>query len=214
MSARHIHHALKQVQELQVRILERHRFKGYSGRARALGGTVALFSAFLMSSESYPQTPEAHILGWGAVFLTALLINYGALIWWFLFDLQVNREWRKLKPIVDVFPPLFVAGVLTFVFILKGEYQYLFGIWMCLFALANLASRHVLPQTIWLIGAFYLACGTWCLLDPHISFLNPWPMGFVFFVGEWAGGIFLFFYREPGASFVQFLLKTEKEPSL
>lgn len=161
-----------------------------------------------MSRPWFPQTPSAHILGWGFVFIVALLINYGALIWWFLSDTQTKRDWRCLKPVIDVFPSLFVAGVLTIVFISKGEYHYLFGIWMCLFALANLASRHVLPSTIWGIGAFYLLSGTFCLLSANeYSFLNPWPMGIVFFVGEWAGGIILFFYRQPGASLAHFLLQ-------
>jgi len=32
----------------------------------------------------------------------------------------------------------------------------------------------------------------WLLL-PQASFMNPWPMGLVFFLGEWAGGLLLYF---------------------
>jgi len=35
---------------------------------------------------------------------------------------------------------------------------------------------------------FYQAAGIACLLAPGITFLNPWPMGLVFFAGETAGG--------------------------
>jgi hypothetical protein len=84
-------------------------------------------------------------------------------------------------------------------------YQYLAGIWMCLFGLANLASRHVLPRQISQVGWFYIACGTACLLVSDISFLNPWPMGIVFFLGEWAGGIILHFDGSTSVSLSSFL---------
>ena len=92
MIANHIHHALAQVRELQKKILENQRFKGYSGRARAIGGTIALFSAFIMSSPQFPDNTAAHALGWGILALIGVLLNFGALIHWFLFDPTVKRD--------------------------------------------------------------------------------------------------------------------------
>ena len=37
----------------------------------------------------------------------------------------------------------------------------------------------------------YMACGGGILLSSGLSFLNPWPMGAVFFIGEVAGGMIL-----------------------
>lgn len=193
MIANHIHHALAQVRELQQKILENQRFKGYSGRARAICGTVALFAAIAMSSPYYPHTARAHVVGWGFVALFGILLNFGALIHWFLFDPKVKRDIRKLKPTLDALPPILVGAVMTITLLANGLPQYLFGIWMSLFGLANLASRHVLPKRIWMVGAYYIICGSLCLLFPNISFPNSWPMGIVFFVGEWAGGIILHF---------------------
>ncbi|MCA1808535.1 MAG: hypothetical protein ABR497_03925 [Kiritimatiellia bacterium] len=34
-------------------------------------------------------------------------------------------------------------------------------------------------------------CGSYCLLSPCTSFVNPWPMGLVFGFGEMAGGFIL-----------------------
>lgn len=189
----HIHQALAQVHELQQKILERQRFKGYSGRARAISGTLALIAAVVMASPYFPKTLFAHAVGWGTVFVLAILLNFGSLIYWFLFDPQVKRDFRRLRPTLDVLPPLVVAGVLTWTMMQHGQHQYLVGIWMCLFGLANFASRHVLPKKICQVGLFYILSGTVCLLVPGISFLNPWPMGIVFFIGEWAGGIILHF---------------------
>jgi hypothetical protein len=193
MIANHIHHALAQVRELQQKILENQRFKGYSGRARAICGTVALLAAFIMSSSYFPQTARAHVLGWGMVALFGILLNFGALIHWFLFDPRVKRNIRKLKPTLDALPAILVGGVMTFTFLWHGLPQYLLGIWMSLFGLGNLASRHVLPKRIWMVGVYYILCGSICLVFPNISFPNPWPIGIVFFIGEWAGGIILHF---------------------
>lgn len=193
MIANHIHHALAQVREIQQKILENQRFKGYSGRARAIGGTIALFAAFIMSSPFYPHTARVHVIGWGIVALLGILLNFGALIHWFLFDPKVKRDIRKLKPTLDALPAFLVGAVMTVAMLANGLPQYLFGIWMSLFGLANLASRHVLPKRIWLVGTYYLICGSIFLLFPNISFPNPWPIGIVFFIGEWAGGVVLHF---------------------
>ena len=177
MIANHVHHALAQVRELQSKILERQRFNGYSGRARAICGTAALAAATIMSSSHYPDATEAHALGWGTVALFGVLLNFGALIHWFLFDPRVKRNIRKLKPTLDALPPIMVGGILTFVLLSNGLHHYLFGTWMCLFGLANLASRHVLPRRIWMVGTYYIVCGAVCLLFPIVSFTNPWAYG-------------------------------------
>ncbi len=189
MIARHIHHALAQVQELQQKVLEKQRFKGYSGRARAIDGTVALAATLVMASRHFPKHFLPHFLGWAVVFTMAVTINYGALIYWFLFDPTVKRDYRRLKPVFDIIPPLFVGGVLTLALVMRGHYDLLFGTWMCLFGLANIATRHVLPRAITLVGMAYVFSGTTCLLSPGIEFTNPWPLGMVFFLGEWAGGL-------------------------
>ncbi len=194
MITNQIQQAIDQVRELQQRILESQRFKGYSGRARAICGAAALVAAFVMSSSQYPQDTAAHALGWGVVALFGVLLNFGSLIHWFLFDPTVKRDIRRLKPTLDALPAIIVGGVMTYVMISHNLHEYLFGIWMSLFGLANLASRHVLPQRIWTVGVYYIACGAVCLwYSSNILFFNPWPMGIVFFIGEWTGGIVLHF---------------------
>jgi hypothetical protein len=204
--AGHIHLALAQVSELQQKILEKQRFHGYSGRARALSGTAALLAAAAMSTHWYPSNVLAKFTGWAAIFLLAAVLNYGALIYWFLFDPETKRDIRRLKPATDPLPALFVGGILTLVMGIHHQYEYLYGIWMCHFGLANIASRHVLPKRTSLLGLYYIACGTVCLLLP-VSFTNPWPMGLVFFFGEWVGAIILHFDGTTEASWKQLLNK-------
>lgn len=189
----HLRDALAQVRQLQQAVLSRQRFGGYSGPARAVSGTSALLAAAIMSSDRYPQTHRAFFLGWGAVFVFALILNGGALLYWFLNDPRVRREVGRLRPIGDGIPSLVVGGALTIMLAMHGETQYLFGVWMCMFGLTNLASRYVLPRYISFVGVFYVICGVAWLLLPQATFMNPWPMGLVFFIGEWAGGLLLYF---------------------
>jgi hypothetical protein len=195
MVAHHIHHALAQVKELQQKILDKQRFKGYSGRARAIAGTLALISAIVMSQPFYPSNITAQFLGWAVLFVVAITLNYGAIVYWFLFDPSVNRDARKLKPLIDILPPIIVGGLFTLIFMLHNHHQYLFGTWMMLFGLANFATRHVVPREITLVGLFYVIFGfvTLYFWSEDQSFLNPWPMGIIFFVGEWFGGVILHF---------------------
>ena len=186
-----IHEALAHVRELQQAVLERQKFRGYSGRARMVSGSVALVAAGVMAHSVFPDRNLAHVLGWGAVFLVALVLNLVAIAWWFLHDPAAGRDVRVLRPVVDVVPPLLVGGLLTATLILHREFQYLFGIWMCLFGLTNMASRMVLPKWVLGVGVFYIAAGALCLLSPSMEFTNPWPMGVVFCAGEWAGGLIL-----------------------
>ncbi len=192
MITHRVNDALAQVRELQLVVLDRIRFKGFSGPTRAFSGTLALAAAVLMSSSYFPQTAQAHFLGWCAVLIIALLLNSGALVYWFWNDPVVKRDIRRLTPVLDVIPPLFVGGVLTAALVLHGQRDLLFGIWMLMFGLTNLASRRVLPRMICLVGLFYMTAGIAWLFAPQSSFLNPWPMGLVFFAGEWAGGMILY----------------------
>ena len=193
MLTSHLKEALNSVRQIQRTVLERQRFRGYSGRTRMLSGLIAFLGAALMASPIYPQHRLAHLVGWGVVFVIALLINGAAVIYWFLFDPRVGRDVFRLRPLLDPIPPLFVGGVLTAALILHGEYDYLFGVWMCMFGLSNLSSHYVLPRAIALVGLFYVACGTVWLLHPGAGLLDPWPMGLVFLAGEVTAGLILHF---------------------
>jgi hypothetical protein len=205
MIASHIHHALEQVQELKMRVLNAQRFKGYSGRCRAVGGTVALFACLIMGTRWYPPTPTAHLTGWGIVFLCAMLANYSAVLHWFLFQPDVERDVRRLMPTVDALPSLVVGGILTGALMLNEQHDLLFGMWMCMYGLTNLSARNTLPRALWPLGIFYIACGAFCLLTPWVALVNPWPMGLVFGLGEWAGGFIFHRNRVSDATLTSFL---------
>lgn len=192
MTPYHIHDALNQVRDMQQIVLEGQRFTGYSRWARALSGSLALMATFIMASAQFPETTTAHLYGWGAVFVMGLSLNYGALFYKYFFASHTRENVRSLKPILNAFPALFVGGVLTLALIRMEVFDLLFGVWMCLFGVTCLAGRQGLPRLHWIVGMFYIACGTGYVLTPNPSFLNPWPMGLVFFAGELLGSFLLF----------------------
>lgn len=191
MIASHIHDAIAQVRRLRRAILEKRRFRGYSGTARLLSGTVALAGAAVMASGCVRPDPLAHLAGWSVVLVLGVLLNYAALFYWFLFDREVRRNPGMLSPALDAIPALAVGALLSVAAIRLGQYDMLFGIWLCLYGLAQVAYRTSLPTGIYAVGICYLVAGAACLLVPSVSFLSPWPMGVAFFAGETAGGIVL-----------------------
>ena len=207
MLALHIHQALAQVHELKMRVINAQRFTGYSGRCRIIGGTLALLAPFVLGAPWYPQTPVAHLAGWGLVLAVSVVANYAAVLYWFLFSPEARRDARRLMPTVYALPSLAVGGILTVALIQRGEYDALFGTWMCGYGLANLSSRQVLPKALWPLGCFYIGCGTICLFWPGLSFTHPWPMGIVFGIGEWIGGFIFHYHRMPNPSSSGFFSK-------
>jgi len=189
MTATHIHDALAQVHKLQELILEKRLFRGYSGKARLWCAAVVAAGTAILGSGRVPDTPRAHLFGWGIVLLAGVTVNYAYLLYWFFFDAEVRRNPVTLKPALDAFPALAVGAALTVVLVGRGAYDLLFGVWMCLYGLAQAAYRHSLPPGIYAVGIAYILCGIYCLLSPHISFTDPWIMGAVFLLGELAGGV-------------------------
>ena len=183
----HVQQALARVREMQQRVVENQRFRGWSGRSRMCNGVCALLVPAAMWWTSPPSAPLVHLRVWVGLCGLSVLVSGCALAYWFRRDPLVSGDWRKLRPLLFMLPPLLVGGILTAAAVLHGAHDWLFGIWMLHFGLANLAARHVLPRTLAVVGAFYMFSGTVCLLFPP-AFTNPWPMGLVFFVGELSAG--------------------------
>ena len=192
-----LNQALMQVRELRARVVENRWFLGYSPGARFSGAVIACIGTFILGSSLYPRTTAAHVVGWGFICGFAVLFNYGALTRWFLEQPAEERQWGRLRPVLDALPALLCGGVLTFALLAADAHDLLFGVWMLLFGLMHTSSRHVLPREIWFLGLAYIAAGVWYLmLFQGKDFTNPYPMGAVFFAGECAGSVILLKHRE------------------
>jgi hypothetical protein len=205
MTAQDIHQAIARVKEIQEKVVENRRFEGFSGPAKAASGLAALSGAAVMSASFYPQTPFGHAAGWGVVCLLSIAMQQAALLRWFLFDPRVNRNPLILRPLIKACGPIFVGCVLTLAMIRQGNYEFLFGVWMCNYGLVHIGLRQILPRSIAHVGLFFIACGVVCLAIPEIDFTNPWPMGLAFFIGESAGAVILWRDRKSGETWRSFL---------
>ncbi|WP_309382937.1 hypothetical protein [Cerasicoccus frondis] len=199
-----LHHALREVRELKRHILTKQRFKGYSGRARALGGCTALAAALAIRAGYIPCDLVGLLSAWGAVLAASLLLNYGALVYWFLNDEEADRDWQSLKPALEVVPAFVAGAFATVACIRQGSVELLPGLWMSLYGLANLSTRRVLPRHICWVGAWYLAAGGVCLLWPQWAWQQSLVMGGVFFIGEWLGGLVLHYDEAEGRTIWSF----------
>lgn len=188
MIASHIHDALGQVDRMRDLILERRRFQGYSGTARMLGGGVALAVTLILDRAEALHTPLLQLAGWSGVLAAALLLNYGGLALWLFKRRGSEHPLTDLRPALEVVPALAIGAALSLALVLREHYDLLFGVWMALYGLAHMGYRHSLPGGIIWVGLFYQVAGAICLLAPGIVFMNPWPMGLVFFTGEMVGG--------------------------
>jgi len=210
-----IQDALLLVQSLRHGLVDRNVSRGFSGPARAISGVIALMTACGLAIWAPAGTPfqtHIHLFAWALVLLIASIINAGALLHFFLNDPQVNRDPRRLRPVLHAVPPLAVGAVLTLAFVLQRNPDPLFGIWMCMFGLVNFASRDTLPSIISYAGIFYILAGSACLVAPGFQFTNPWPMGIAFFAGEVASGMILIVDRRRLKS-VQALLRNNSKPN-
>jgi hypothetical protein len=179
---------LRQIRELRGMALDKRYFTGYSGKSKILGGCLALFTSLLLAAGAVPRSDEAHLVAWFLLGLTGMAVNYSALFHWYRNLDDERRRLALLAPVADAVPSIIVGVVLSFALVSQGAYDLLFGMWMSLYGLAHLSYRLLLPKTNYAIGVFYLVCGSILLLSPR-PFSNPWPMGFVFFAGELAGGV-------------------------
>ncbi|HEY1764939.1 MAG TPA: hypothetical protein VGF85_08435 [Opitutaceae bacterium] len=191
----HVHQALAQVRVLRRYVIEKQRFRGYSGRARAISGCLALAASAWLSRR--PERDGNYALFvWLAVAVVASTVNFGAVGIWFLGEAAAERKPSRLKPALEVLPALTAGAALTLAFWRDGAFDYLVPVWLLLFGIANLASRHVLSRGIAWVGLFYMAAGLGILFGtPRAALGNPWPMGFIFFIGEWAGGLITYLDR-------------------
>ena len=178
--------ALADVKELRRRILDRQLFFGYSGWTRIAGGFVAIIGAFLLSRDWVPAMPWAHIIGWGAICAISAIANFSAVFHWWKSQ---AIELIQLRPVLDLLAPFIVGALLTFCILYRQDFELLFPIWMWVFGLMNISSRHSMPQAMVFVGWFYIFAGAICAFRmDNNSFLHPWPMGITFFIGEIAGG--------------------------
>lgn len=187
-----LHDALDRVAELRRRILESQKFRGYSGRARALGGCAALIGGLALGIVPEGLRHVALPAVWGAVFLAAFTLNYGAVLSWWWNLPKAERAKSPLSPALENLPVFIVGGALTGHLIVYGYPSSLPGVWASVLALTHFTAKYAIPRGLRAVGWYYIAAGTAMLAYPEFGWGDPWFPGLVFFTGEMAGGWLIF----------------------
>lgn len=184
--------ALGCVSEMRMRILESQKFRGYSGRARALGGCAALVGALALRCVPEGARHVGLPLVWGAVFILGFTLNYGAVLRWWLRLPGEARARSPLTPALENLPVFVVGGALTAHLLARAQVASLPGVWASLLALTHFTAKYAIPRGLRAVGWWYVAAGAFMLACPEAGWKEPVIPGLVFFVGEWAGGWLIF----------------------
>jgi hypothetical protein len=187
-----LHDALARVSEMRARILESQKFRGYSGRARALGGCAALIGGLVVNLIPEGVRHVAIPAVWGMVFVVAFVLNYGAVLQWWLKLSKDERARSPLSPALENLPVFVVGGSLTVHLIAYGYPGALPGMWASVLALTQFTAKYAIPRGLRAVGWYYVAAGSAMLAYPEFGWDNPVVPGLVFFIGEWAGGWLIF----------------------
>lgn len=200
--------ALGRVAELREKILESQKFRGYSGRARAIGGCAALMGGLVLNLVPEGGRHIAIPIVWGGVFAFAFMLNYGAVLhwWWNLSGAERSRS--ALNPALENLPVFVAGGLLTAHMVVYGHIRALPGLWASIFALTHFTAKYALPRRMRLVGWWYLAGGAALLARPDTAFAEPLLPALVFFIGEWAGGWILFRAHHDGGVLAFLFAKT------
>ena len=186
MARMNVQETIGMVAELRQRVLERQRFHGYSGLARAAGGTWALLLSGVARWAGWGEKEQALLTVWGVVFCGAVAMNYGALVWW-----RLTGRGKNLGPALEPLPMFWVGGVLTWALAQAGVPDLLPGMWLGLLGLTQFTAKYALPWRIRWVGWFYLTMSTIVLLGGDWAWRDPLVLGGMFFFGEWTGGFIL-----------------------
>jgi len=187
--------ALDQVRQLKDILLRRRLFQGYSGWPRIISGSLALATAWWLARFASPTDPIPHLKGWGLLLTASLAVNYGALAWWFFSHAENRRNPSSIKPALDAVPSLAAGAVMSIALILAKNYDLLFGCWMLMYGLAQTTYTSQLTRGVYFTGIVYMVFGS-VLAFQTAPFTDPWPMGWMFFLGEIAGGLCLLQQKE------------------
>jgi len=182
--------ALEDVRQVRNILLRRRLFQGYSGWPRLLCGLLALVTALILSLDGVPRSNLVHLAAWGALLVIALLLNYGALAWWFFGHDENRRNPSSIKPALDAVPSLAAGAILSIALIIHNHYNLLFGCWMIMYGLAQTSYTSQLTRGVYYTGIVYMIFGS-VLALPAQPFTEPLPMGAMFCLGELAGGLCL-----------------------
>jgi len=177
--------ALSDLAEVRDRLAHLQRFEGYSGPAAAASGIVALIAGgvqfVLVPHPSGAAALHLYLIVWLGCLLTALLLNYGAVLAWVVKHRAPGAKSRFRSAALSIAPSVLMGGALTLALIDNGQYALLPGTWFGFYAIGLFASHGVIPDSALAIAFGFALLAILFLASPLASLALAWwvmPLGF------------------------------------
>jgi len=181
--------ALAEITAIRAQMARASTFRGFGPLTFAATALLAVLAA--EAQEHGLPHPAAHVETWlalwvGAAGLSALMVGIEMVTRSRRLhsELAESMIWAAIEALL----PAGVAGAaLTVVLVLYAPQSLwmLPGLWQIVFGLGLFAACRVLPRSLMLAAAFYVACGLACLaLASGATAFSPWAMGAPFGAGQ------------------------------
>jgi hypothetical protein len=180
--------ALADLEEVRSRLIAVQRFRGWSGGAAVMSGTVAMaIGAYQFFELPYPVSAvdaSRYVTMWIACLIFALAINYGAIVLWLArnWTLRARRELRTVG--MTIAPAIATGGVLTAALLSRHLDGMLPGVWCVCYAVGLIASRAMVPRGVLAVAGLFGAAGAALLFAQGDSALRWWVMPATFGIGQ------------------------------
>jgi len=184
-----VERALADLAEVRDRLASVQEFRGYSGTAAVASGLVAVLAgAIQFAFAPAPQTPEEigrYLAIWLSCLVCALLVNYGALLAWYL-RFAGRRERQQTRTAgVAIIPAIALGAVLSLAMIAHRMFWILPGIWYSSYGIGLFSSRAMLPRGVIFVAAAFLLAGAALILTLDMDLpLRYWVMPIGFGLGQ------------------------------
>jgi hypothetical protein len=181
--------ALLQVETIHRHVCRGEVFRGYRSMGVAFSGVLAILAAVAQAAwiPAPLEQTSAYLGLWIGVAGASAAVP-GVQLWLRARAAGCGAARRLTWQAIEQMLPCLAAGaVLTCVLVryVPEAVWMLPGLWAIVFSLGVFASSHLLPRPIFLVGCYYLACGTAVLLAGRwAEALSPWSMALCFGGGQ------------------------------
>lgn len=192
----HIRDALDQISDIRAQLAQTLTFRGYRSLTTAFTGFVAIAASTGQSLwfGNGANRLHAYLYIWLAAAIVSLAVVGVEIIWRCVRSGHPLQRELSLAAVEQFTPTIVTGALLTYALIRAGgENAWLLpALWMILFGLGVLASRRLLPRSIFAVGAYYLLAGLATLTMDRGSQLAPWVMGGIFGAGQFLAAVILY----------------------
>jgi len=197
----HLDEALRQIAEIRQQMARSEIFRGYRSLTVGFSGIAGLAAA-LLQPRLIPA-PELELGNYLVLWLTVAAVSV------IVAGMEIYGRVRQTSSVLakehsllaaeQFLPAIVVGGIMTLSIYSGAPHAgwMLPGLWSLVFGLGIFASSRLLPRPVFWVGAYYVLCGCFCLMQGQGEHaFSPWQMGVSFGGGQLLGAAVLYWTLE------------------